>query len=196
MSDPYKNKEINDWLSITNCLIEEHPLSVNEIEDVVLKSWSSIFNSTFGEKFKIGNHIFPKPQILGFLLHELIPLELNSRYSDKWRGEQNVEDKDIVYIPNEKYSIEVKTSSNPKYIFGNRSYSQSTTTNKKSKDGYYLTINFGKVIKNKPIPKINIIRFGWINSTDWIGQKSQTGQQSRLNPLVYEKKLRIIHQSE
>jgi hypothetical protein len=141
--------------------------------------------------FKIGKDIFPKPQIMGFLLHELIPLELAAKYPKLWREEKTTSDKDIVYIPNDYYSIEVKTSSNPTHIYGNRSYAQAATENKKAKSGYYLAVNFQKVVKGK-VARIVLIRFGWLDANDWIGQKAATGQQSRLSPDVENNKLLVI----
>ena len=126
---------------------------------------------------------------MGFFLHELIPLELSARYPHEWRGEESASDKDIVYMPNDHYSIEVKTSSNPKHIYGNRSYAQGSTRGKKSKSGYYLAVNFEKISNTNLSPKILLIRFGWLDSNDWIGQKAATGQQSRLPSDVETKKL-------
>jgi hypothetical protein len=192
INSPYDNVPVREWETVTRRLIEEHPLPKEEIVNVVISSWKSIFDSSLGTKgFKIGKDIFPKPQIMGFLLHELIPLELAAKYPTMWRGEINTSDKDIVYIPDDSYSIEVKTSSNPSHIFGNRSYAQDTTNKKKSKSGYYLAINFGKYGNNK-IPQITLIRFGWIDADDWIGQKSATGQQSHLSPDVEKYKLLVI----
>lgn len=191
---PYKNIQQEDWKIVTQSLLDEHPLDEEEIVEIVLSCWKSIFDSSFGEKeFKVGQDILPKPQIMGFFLHELIPLELVGRYQDVWRGDEDSHDKDCEYKDDSKYSFEIKTSSNPKRIFGNRSYAQSSSTNKKSKDGYYLTVNFEKFTKVILNPEILIIRFGWIDSTDWIGQKSQTGQQARLPSEVYEGKLKTIY---
>jgi len=143
MKSPYQGVARNKWLGTTRRLIRSHPLASPEIVDVVLMSWDSIFESRMGSKgFTIGKDIFPKPQIMGFFLHELIPLELAARYPDSWRPEKSSLDKDIVYIPNDKYSIELKTSSNPRHIYGNRSYAQDRTTVKKTKSGYYLAVNF------------------------------------------------------
>lgn len=139
--------------------------------------------------FRIGKEIFPKPQIMGFFLHELIPLELKGRYPSQWRGEISASDKDIVYIPDVKFSIEVKTSSNPSHIYGNRSYAQSTTKGKKAKSGYYLAVNFEKFSSVNEHPSIKLIRFGWLDSNDWIGQKAASGQQSRLSSEVENYKL-------
>jgi len=195
MTSPYIDADESKWLDITRELVEKHPLSTEELVDVVLSTWESIFNSSLGTaQFHIGEDIFPKPQIMGFFLHELIPLELTARYPKQWRGEKVAADKDVVYEPDSTYSIEIKTSSNPKHIFGNRSYAQATTDGKKSKDGYYLTVNFEKFSSSKNKPSIKLIRFGWLDAEDWIGQKASTGQQARLPPLVYQTKLLCLHE--
>ena len=194
MVSPYAGLPPEKWLEVTRQLVNEHPLKTAEIVDVVLTAWNSIFASRVGTRaFHIGKEIFPKPQIMGFFLHELIPLELAARYPKKWRGERSAGDKDIVYIPNDRLSIEVKTSSNPSHIFGNRSYAQGTTKNKKAKSGYYLAVNFQKFSTSLKRPNILLVRFGWLDSTDWIGQKAATGQQSRLLTEVESFKLLEIY---
>lgn len=194
MSSPYQGYTTDQWLEITRRLVREHPLTVEEIVAVVLSSWNSIFISSLGKRgFKIGTHIFPKPQVMGFLLHELIPLELVARHPGQWRAETQSGDKDIEFIPNDRYSIELKTSSDPKHIYGNRSYAQKVSKAKKTKSGYYLTVNFDKFLITQSIPRIKLIRFGWIDSSDWIGQKAATGQQSRLPSEVENYKLLEIY---
>jgi len=94
-----------------------------------------------------------------------------------------------VYIPNDNYSTEVKTSSNPSHIYGNRSYAQASTKGKKAKSGYYLAVNFEKFSDTKHHPNVLLVRFGWLDSDDWIGQTSATGQQSRLPTEVENNKL-------
>lgn len=189
MDSPYIGLPVNEWLRVTQEIVDSHPLSKEEIVDAVLASWQSIFNSRLGTKgFQIGKDIFPKPQIMGFLLHELIPLELAAKHPENWRGDTSASDKDLVYIPDDSFSIEVKTSSDPNHIYGNRSYAQGTTSGKKSKSGYYLAVNFEKFAGAKN-PSIRLIRFGWLDSNDWIGQKSATGQQSRLPSNVESAKL-------
>lgn len=181
MSSPYKGLPPAKWPALTRRLVNEHPLKTDEIVDVVLSAWASIFKSRIGPRgFHIGKDILPKPQIMGFFLHELIPLELAARHPKEWRGETSASDKDIVYIPNDHFSIEVKTSSNPSHIFGNRSYAQAATEDKKTKSGYYLAVNFEKFSASGKRPHILLVRFGWLDSCDWIGQKAATGQQSRL----------------
>lgn len=193
MTSPYSDLPVERWLSVTQTLVDRHPLDEETIVDAVLSSWESIFASRLGTKgFYIGKDIFPKPQIMGFLLHELIPLELAAKYPGVWRGDRSAVEKDLVYLPDDSFSIEVKTSSDHNHIYGNRSYSQRTSQGKKGKSGYYLAVNFEKFSVSQN-PAIRLIRFGWLDASDWIGQKAETGQQSRLSADVENYKLLKIH---
>jgi len=161
-----------------------------------MSAWDGIFGSSIGRHgLKIGEHIFPKPQIIGALLHELIPAEVVSVYPEVWQREKEKDDKDIVHLPDTKYSVELKTSSNANQIFGNRSYAQPPVEGKKgkNKNGYYLTVNFEQIEKVGERPCILMIRFGWLDHTDWIGQASSTGQQARLAPETYNLKLKTLY---
>ncbi len=188
---PYTRLPKDRWAAKTKKLVAAHPLDMKEVVEVVLLAWEAIFGSKIGpHRFKIGTHLFPKPQIMGFLLHELIPLEFAARYPGKWHGEEEGGDKDLVYIPDVKFSVEIKTSSHRSQIFGNRSYAQQPTDAKKSKSGYYLAINFEKFDKRKRAhPRIVGVRFGWLDHTDWIGQAAATGQQAHLKPASESGKL-------
>jgi hypothetical protein len=195
MISPYQGISLENWETKTKELIAQHPINTEEIVEIVNKMWEELFTSEItSRKYKIGIDLFPRPQFLGTLLHELIPLEFATRYPELWRKEEKDYDKDIVYIPNDYFSIELKTSSSSGSIYGNRSYAQKSTTGqqtKKNKSGYYLAVNFPKInskIENE-LPKINKIRFGWLDEQDWLGQKAQTGQQARLSPEVQRYKL-------
>jgi hypothetical protein len=194
LQSPYQNVAPDKWASVTDKLISQHPLKPKEIVDVVLEAWRSIFTSAIGSHgFKIGKDIFPKPQIMGALLHELIPLEIAARYPKKWRGEAAANDKDVVYVPNDIFSIELKTSSHRAQIFGNRSYAQEALNDKKSKSGYYLAVNFEKFSPQNCEPEITLVRFGWLDHADWIGQSAATGQQSRLTSDIYAGKFKTLY---
>jgi len=190
---PYKGLPPTAWLGKTRQLIAEHPLEPDEIVEVVNESWNAIFSSSIGTKpFRIGVDLFPKPQIMGFFLHELIPLEFQRRYPTLWRAENCASDKDLVYVMNEKMSVEIKTSSHPTKIFGNRSYAQETRTSrgeKKSRSGFYIAVNFGKFTKGGKQPSILRVRFGWLDAADWRGQAAATGQQASLGSGVEKAKL-------
>ncbi len=197
IQSPYKNIPPDKWDDITKKLVKKHPLSANEIKNTVLLAWDEIFFSRIGQKpYYIGKDIKPKPQIMGFFLHELIALAFEKKYPGKWKKEQSVKDKDIIFIPNNIFSIEIKTSSNPTRIFGNRSYAQKNQAAKKEKTGFYLAVNFEQFQKNKIQPRILKIRFGWLDHEDWIGQKSPTGQQSRLSREIEDKKLIGLYTAE
>ena len=190
MKPPYENLPASEWRKRTLTLIEQHPLKPNEIYEVVHEVWSSIFKSGIGNKpFRIGQELFPRPQMMGFFLHELIPLEFGFRYPEVWRREETTNEKDLVHMPDSYFSVEIKTSSSKNKIYGNRSFAQKTTTSKKSKSGYYLAINFQKFSKTVTSPQITLVRFGWLDHDDWIGQASASGQQARLSPDVESFKL-------
>lgn len=194
LSSPYEGLTSELWERKTRELVEKHPLSVEEVVSITLQTWDSIFKSSLGSKaFQIGKHIFPTPQIMAFLLHELIPLELENRYPGVWKRGEAGNEKDLVYLPDEFYCTEIKASSSPGQIFGNRSYTQPSQSLKKGKAGYYWAMNFQKFANGRKKPGITRIRFGWLDHTDWIGQKAATGQQARLSKLADRYKLLVLY---
>lgn len=190
---PYQNQPESNWLNITRQLVKTYPFSPDLLVQEALESWDSIFRSRIGhEGFIIGKDIFPSPQIMGFFLHELIPLRLSQKYPKIWKKDREVSEKDLVYIPDLKFSLEIKTSSHKDKIFGNRSYGQPSSNPKKDKSGYYLAINFDGFSKSQE-PKVKLIRFGWLDHSDWIAQKAATGQQARLTTDAEKYKLIIVY---
>ena len=79
MNSPYLNKDVQEWLSITEALIAEHPLSKEILIETVLNAWKDILKTRIGT-YMIGIDIFPKPQIMGFFLHELVAFSLQKRF--------------------------------------------------------------------------------------------------------------------
>lgn len=195
MNSPYENRVIAYWDAITQQLLNKHPLSENEIVEIVLDAWDSIMQTKIGGKLQIGVDVFPSPQNMGNYLHLLIPAILAERYPGIWRGEIDKNDKDIVYIPDNTYSIEIKTSSQNK-IYGNRSYGQKNSNNNsgKQKFGFYLAINFEKFTLTNNHPKIKRIKFGWLDHSDWIAQKAPTGQNSKLAKAAWDHKLKLLYE--
>jgi hypothetical protein len=190
IESPYQGLAVDHWRAKTEELIKAHPLSSVELTEVILKAWDGIYQSSIGSQpFRIGQDIFPPPQLMGFFLHELVGLELQYRYPAQWRKTIRTDEKDLVYIPDSLYSIEIKTSSSKTKIYGNRSYAQIGQSARKSKSGYYLAVNFEKFSTHNPQPQIIRIRFGWLDHDDWIGQWAATGQQARLNPFAEANKL-------
>lgn len=197
MKSPYDRIEVYKWKLVTEKIVQQHPLDTDEIIQTVISAWDGIMRTKIADELQIGIDIYPSPQILGNYLHELIPAYLAKKHPTLWRKEIDKSDKDLVYIPDFDYSVEIKTSSNPNNIFGNRSYGQDNSANNsgKSKDGYYITVNFEKF---KPLdphykPHIRKIRFGWIDHSDWHAQASSTGQQASLSTDARDNKLLLIY---
>ena len=194
MESPYKNLPKEKWMEKTRELVDNHPLK-DKIKDVVLKSWNDIFNSKIGS-FSIGKEIFPSPQILSFFLHELVAHYLSLMYPNRYKVGELKGEKDVHDMVDPSMGIEIKASSNATQIFANRSYAQpSSESETKDNNVYYITINFKKISKSNPYPKILIIRFGYLEHRDWIAQKAATGQQARLAPEAYKNKLIEIYRN-
>lgn len=171
--------------------LDAHPLK-DELKDIVLDSWKQIFDSKIGE-YQIGKDIFPSPQIISFFLHELVAHNISKKHSE-YRVGINKDEKDIHCASDTKFGIEIKGSSDKSNIFANRSYAQpSSDSEVKSKNGYYLAINFEKLSKDNPNPKILLIRFGYLVHEDWIAQKAATGQQARLAAETYKEKFVTLY---
>jgi len=193
---PYEGKSEDEWESVTKELIKEFPISMDVIVDLVLQSWEEIFTLTNDKKdFIIGETVFPKPQMMGFFLEEILTQKIHKLDPSVWVADRTGYSKDLENIIEPKYSVEIKTSSSAKNIYGNRSYGQKGQSAKKSKDGYYLAINFEKFNKDniKIRPQIKLIRFGYLNYYDWNSQKSSTGQQARILSHVEKAKLLPIY---
>ena len=169
---------------------------MSDLVDVILDVWNGVLSTKIAEKYKIGVDIFPTPQTMGNLLHEMIPILLYEKYPEQWRRDIVKNGKDLVCIANQKFSTEIKASSNKYTIFGNASYGKedSSEKEKKNKDGYMLAIDFEKLTSNDPsfTPKITKIRMGWLDYEDWHSQKSTSGQQAKISAET-RKKLLVIY---
>jgi hypothetical protein len=187
--NPYDGAEIEKWHEITEKLVQRHPLTPC-IVTVCLNSWQSILHGKINTylNMQIGDMCI-SPQATGALLHDVIPAYIAKNISGFRKGDGK--EKDVVCEYDDFFSFEIKTSSQ-KSIYGNRSYTKSETG--KDKAGYYLTINFEKISAN--MPQILRIQMGWLNHADWLGQKSETGQQASLTKDARENKLILLYQAE
>lgn len=178
-------------------LVSAYPASASDLIEASLASWDALVDSTIG-RATIGRDIFPAPQVIGGFLHELIPLEMHARHGADWRPDTHVSEKDLVYVPNDQFSAEIKTSSHQRQIFGNRSFGQQNpATAKKLKSGYYLAINFTGWARDEAAtvvePGINLIRFGWLDHVDWLSQAASTGQAASLPASIENAQLLTIY---
>lgn len=196
---PYEGVDEKYWKDVTIDLINKFPISMDVIKEIVLDSWNEIFTITnSSHDFAIGKTIFPKPQMLGFFLEEIITQKIHRLDPKIWEPDPTGYSKDLVNKVEPEFSVEIKTSSSPKNIYGNRSYGQRGSSAKKSKDGYYLAVNFEQFDKINPLlkrPEIRLIRFGYLNYTDWLSQASSTGQQARIPAHIESVKLLPIYRN-
>lgn len=184
---PYDNIDVQNWYQITEELVKKHPL-LPRIVDLCLKSWQSILHGKINTYLNMKiSEMSISPQATGALLHDVIPAYITKNVPGFRKGEGK--EKDIVCENDDYFSVELKTSSQ-KSIFGNRSYAKSETG--KMKAGYYLAINFEKIASANP--RILRIQFGWLDHSDWVGQRSETGQQASLTKEAKENKLLTLYE--
>lgn len=196
MKSPYDGHDIQEWDDITNKIVEEYPISENDIVECVKDAWDKTKQTKIGGKLQIGVDVFPEPQTMGLFLHELIPVTLAEKHPEKFSKGKVKSEKDVVYSPDEDLSIEIKTSSDRTNLYGNRSYGQknSEKNSGKKKEGYYIGVNFEKYTDENHDPQIKKIRFGWIDHEDWVPQKKETGQQAKLDKNARDHKLKLIYE--
>ena len=187
-TSPYSGKPASSWLSITQQLVNSHPLKSTELLDASTTAWATLWQTTVGTgslSVKLSDLRVPAT-IVGYFFEVLLARELERRGPTLWRGNLSKEDKDLVYVPDPALSIEIKTSGQAGFkVYGNRSYGQKSGSEllpKKEKSGFYITVNFFN-------QTLTLIRFGWIDAADWDPQEAPTGQMAGLKPAVYDNKL-------
>jgi hypothetical protein len=188
---PYSGKPEKSWPAITRKLVAAHPLKMGDLLDAAEMTWARVWQSTVGR----GRTSIPLAElrvpatIVGYFFEVLLARELSVRYPKSWAGSQSKEQKDLVYIPDSTFSVEIKASGQRGLkIYGNRSYGQKSENEllvKKEKSGYYLTVNFYR-------QALTLLRFGWIDADDWDPQLAPTGQMAGLKKAVYDGKLIAI----
>lgn len=188
IGSPYAGITTEKWINVTRQLVDQHPLKTEEILDIALTSWNAVWSTQIGTgaaKLALKD-VNPPATVIGYFFEKLFAKELATRYPKVWRGEGGGAEKDLHCISNVAFSTEIKASGQLGLkIYGNRSYGQqveNTALAKKDKSGYYITVNFFG-------DQLNLIRFGWIDSSDWKPQKSATGQMAGLEDEVYRYKL-------
>ena len=178
-----------DWEPKTLELIEQYPLSLNELRDIALQTWQILWQTRIGtgqSAIRLDEIDVPA-MVVGYFFEKLYVRELGTRYPNQWRGGRSRDEKDIVCLTNPFFSTEMKSSGQlSRKIYGNRSYAQraerDSSTSKVEKSGYYITVNFYQTT-------LTLLRFGWIDYEDWQPQRAATGQAATLRDEVYKHKL-------
>lgn len=192
MSSPYDGVPEGQWRGVTERLVQAHPLTHKIIHDAAMISWQRLWATRVGDAatgFALQG-MNPTATLVGTFFEKLFAMELANQLPGQWRGGNGGGEKDLVCINDDSKSVEMKSSGQlGTKIFGNRSYGQAAEnpdSSKKDKSGYYITINFfGQ--------QITLLRFGWIDASDWKAQRSATGQMAGLPDNVYSSKLLDIN---
>lgn len=193
VSSPFSAAPKGEWLAITQTLVAQHPLfgQAEVLIGAIDMAWNAVWATEVGQApHKVPlRAIAPRAQIVGEFLETLLSVILAE--SSFWKRGGSKE-KDFLYLGTMKKKVsldfELKTSGQRSgKIFGNRSYAQDAddATHRKDRTGYYLCINFYQ-------DKLCQVRVGWIDASDWVGQKSPTGQMASLKDEVYKYKLLTV----
>jgi hypothetical protein len=147
-SSPYAGKPEKSWLAITHDLAAKHPLKLAELREVAIVAWGTLWQTTVGSgntSVRLSELRVPAT-IVGYFFEILLARELEVRHPQLWRGSQSKAEKDLVYVPDPSFSVEIKASGQAGFeVYGNRSYGQRSENEllvKKEKSGYYITVNF------------------------------------------------------
>lgn len=187
--NPYPDGEPQpSWKDVTDKLVHGHPLWQTDLLGAVLGTWVTLWQTTLGTgELSVGLKDIAVPAtVVGYFFETLFAREMQRRHPGRWRGNSSKDEKDLVYVRDQNLSVEIKTSGQAGYrVFGNRSYGQEADNDllvKKEKSGYYITVNFCG-------HDLTLVRFGWINASDWKPQAAQTGQMAGLAQYVYDYQL-------
>src|SRR5438128_78782 len=147
-SRSYSDRPESEWLGITQRLVAGHPLELDVLRDAVIKTWSTLWQTTVGagETSVRLTELNVPATVVGYFFEVLLARELERREPASWHGTQSKEQKDLVYIPEPELSVEIKTSGQAGFkVYGNRSHGQKSENEllvKKEKSGFYITVNF------------------------------------------------------
>ena len=165
-----------------------HVLPPRVLLNVIQRSWTTLWRTRVGGCIPL-RQVNVDAQVVGKFFQELMALELHSK-DPRWRhplAPRSPKDPDFVFAdPSQSFELKMSGQVGGRAVFGNRcSAAGIASPEGKSRDGWLLTINYSDT-------RINIVRFGFISGSDWIGQKAATGNASRLHRDVYTTKLKIV----
>lgn len=165
--------------------MSRHVLSHRILSKVIHASWKALWTVKVG---RIPLHqLNIDAQVVGKFFQELMLMELHAE-DPRWMPPDGTKDPDFVFAEDPSQSFELKMCGQPgsRVVYGNRCSSAAYVSPRgKSRDSWLLTINYTDT-------RINLIRFGYVLGTDWIGQVSASGNSSRLNKDVYATKLQVV----
>ena len=173
-------------------ILMNFPLEPSEIRELVEESLLDVFESPYGSmELWNGTDIFLTGQAIGNLFQVFFTKRLVRLYPYTWREGCQRDEMDVVCIPKPEYSFEIKTSSSKSGIYGNRSYTKHGDMMHKVRGGWLLAVNYKRPTPASPHWKIHKIRFGYVDCSEWRGQRTDTGQASSVSPIAKRRLFRI-----
>jgi hypothetical protein len=189
LPSPYQGLCVDLWLARTNVLIDKFPLSRSQLFDVVVEAWKDLISTRFGRRgLRIGHGIDMPPSALGSLIEKLVAAVLEDVSGSFRGGLSQAIDKDIICEDDPSFSFEIKTSTNNRGVYGNKSQGQTSSKSKKIRVGYHLVINYQIPSPACPDGKF-IVRFGWLDNSDWKAQDANSGQSAHVPAHIMDVKL-------
>lgn len=188
---PYWNKNSEDEKkNVRDKLLKDYPIKEKELIHNCKQAWEIIKKieiDILGNKINLVD-LELHGSIYGGLIDTVLREVIIKSDESKWMRPNLKVDKDVIYIDDNKKSLEIKSGGQKNtQVFGNRSSNLEEKNEQKSMAGYYITINY----YNK---ELYLIRFGWLDEEDWIGQVDG-GQQAKISEDAYELKLKILYGS-
>jgi hypothetical protein len=124
MTSPYVDKTESEWLEVTRKLVESHPIKTADLLDTAVTAWAMLWQTTVGTApmaMKLSDLRVPAT-IVGYFFEVLFAREMQRRAPALWRGNQSKDEKDLVYVPDPNFSVEIKASGQAGFkVYGNRS---------------------------------------------------------------------------
>lgn len=167
--------------------MKTHVLSHDTLLTIIQNAWKALW------KVEIANmpiqRLHLDAQVIGKLFQELMHWELHAA-DPRWQhpdGPRKRGNPDFVCVTDPTQSFELKMCGQPgsARVFGNRCSSHNfAAANGKCRDSWLLTINYSG-------QRINLVRFGYVLGSDWVGQSSATGNAARLKHEAYDR-LQIV----
>ena len=112
MASPYDKITAEDEIfNKTIELVNNHPLELEQIRELVLSSWSDVWSTVIGnDDVQIPlKEVDPPATVIGYFLEKVLAKKMSALYPEVWRGGVGSE-KDLYCISDEACSIEMKTS--------------------------------------------------------------------------------------
>jgi hypothetical protein len=168
----------------------EFPIETEQLVRCVQDAWDDLLKTQIAGRLCIGVDFELPAQAIGVILEKLITFRVAE--TGPWRGQSCKSEKDVVHTVDLQKSFEIKTSSSSRGIYGNKSTKSAAQHKSKDRDGFMLAVNYDIPSMNAPAGKLRLIRIGWITDDDWVGQKSNTGQQAYIPAPIAKSKLKEI----